>query len=90
MAEYDEFGLLADNAAEAGLPWTGPPALRREFVEVAPGQQVSVLVWGQGDPELVLLHGGAQNAHTWDTVALGRVPWIFEAGSCRPVRCLID
>ena len=21
-------------------------------------------------PELVLLHGGAQNAHTWDTVAL--------------------
>lgn len=70
MAEYDEFGLLADNAAEAGLPWTGPPALRREFVEVAPGQQVSVLVWSEGDPELVLLHGGAQNAHTWDTVAV--------------------
>ena len=70
MAECDEFGLLADNAAEAGLPWTGPPALRRGFVEVAPGQQVSVLVWGEGDPELVLLHGGAQNAHTWDTVAL--------------------
>jgi len=21
---------------------------------------------------------------------LGRVPWIFEAGSCRPVRCLTD
>jgi pimeloyl-ACP methyl ester carboxylesterase len=28
------------------------------------------LVWGDGDPELVFLHGGAQNAHTWDTVAL--------------------
>jgi pimeloyl-ACP methyl ester carboxylesterase len=28
------------------------------------------LVWGRGEPELVLLHGGAQNAHTWDTVAL--------------------
>ena len=26
--------------------------------------------WGTGEPELVLLHGGAQNAHTWDTVAL--------------------
>ena len=26
--------------------------------------------WGTGPPELVLLHGGAQNAHTWDTVAL--------------------
>jgi pimeloyl-ACP methyl ester carboxylesterase len=28
------------------------------------------LVWGEGDPEFVFLHGGAQNAHTWDTVAL--------------------
>ncbi len=28
------------------------------------------LVWGTTDPELVLVHGGAQNAHTWDTVAL--------------------
>lgn len=81
--EYDEFGLLADNAAEAGLPWTGPPALRRESVDAdpgTPGQQISVLVWGfrdQDDPELVLLHGGAQNAHTWDTVALAlRCPLI--------------
>ncbi len=28
------------------------------------------MVWGDGEPELVFLHGGAQNAHTWDTVAL--------------------
>jgi len=27
-------------------------------------------VWGEAPPELVLLHGGAQNAHTWDTVAM--------------------
>jgi pimeloyl-ACP methyl ester carboxylesterase len=27
-------------------------------------------VWGEGSPETVFLHGGAQNAHTWDTVAL--------------------
>ena len=27
-------------------------------------------MWGEAPPELVLLHGGAQNAHTWDTVAL--------------------
>jgi len=67
---YDEFGMLAENAAEAGLPWAGPPAVCRESVAVASGQQVSALVWGDGDPELVLLHGGAQNAHTWDTVAL--------------------
>jgi pimeloyl-ACP methyl ester carboxylesterase len=39
-------------------------------VEVAPGRRVSALVWGAGAPELVLIHGGGQNAHTWDTVAL--------------------
>ncbi len=27
-------------------------------------------MWGDGPAEVVLLHGGAQNAHTWDTVAL--------------------
>ena len=27
-------------------------------------------MWGDSEPEYVLLHGGAQNAHTWDTVAL--------------------
>jgi pimeloyl-ACP methyl ester carboxylesterase len=27
-------------------------------------------VWQDGDPDLVLLHGGSQNAHTWDTVAM--------------------
>jgi pimeloyl-ACP methyl ester carboxylesterase len=67
---YDEFGFFADNAAEFGLPYDGPPAVRRESVEVRPGCRLSALVWGTGAPEIVLLHGGAQNAHTWDTVAL--------------------
>jgi pimeloyl-ACP methyl ester carboxylesterase len=67
--DYDEFGMLADNAAEVGLAFARPTVERRS-VEVAPGQAVSALVWGTGDPELVLIHGGAQNAHTWDTVAL--------------------
>lgn len=67
---YDEFALFSENAAEAGLPWPGPPAVERRSVEVAPGQRVSALVFRTGEPELVLLHGGAQNAHTWDTVAL--------------------
>ena len=66
---YDEFSMLADNAAEVGLPFTAP-AVERRAVEVAPGQRVSALVWGTDQPELVLIHGGAQNAHTWDTVAL--------------------
>lgn len=67
---YDEFSMLADNASEVGLPWRGAPAVRRESVELANGKRLSLLVWGTGEPELVLVHGGAQNAHTWDTVAL--------------------
>jgi pimeloyl-ACP methyl ester carboxylesterase len=67
---YDEFGLFSENAAEYGLPYPGPPAVRRVDVEVSPGRRVSSLVWGTAPPELVLVHGGAQNAHTWDTVAL--------------------
>src|ERR1700722_7925739 len=68
--DYDEFGLFHENSEEYGLPFDGPPAASRAFVEVAPGRMVSALVWGGGEPELVFLHGGAQNAHTWDTVAL--------------------
>lgn len=67
---YDEFSYFRDNAEEVGLPWNGPPVVRRESVEVDPGRSLSALVWGEASPEVVLLHGGAQNAHTWDTVAL--------------------
>jgi pimeloyl-ACP methyl ester carboxylesterase len=45
--------------------------VRREAVATEDGRSISGLVWGEADPELVLLHGGSQNAHTWDTVALG-------------------
>jgi pimeloyl-ACP methyl ester carboxylesterase len=68
--DYDEFGLFHQNAAEYGLPFDTPPVVRREFAEVAPGRRLSALVWQAGEPELVLLHGGSQNAHTWDTVAM--------------------
>jgi pimeloyl-ACP methyl ester carboxylesterase len=73
MAEriaYDELGLFHENAEEFGLPYDGPPVVRRADVEVGPGRRLSALVWGDEPPELVLLHGGAQNAHTWDTVAM--------------------
>jgi pimeloyl-ACP methyl ester carboxylesterase len=72
--EYDEFGLFHENAAEYGLPFDGPPTIRREHVEVEPGRRLSALVWGVGEPEVVLLHGGSQNAHTWDTVAMALRP----------------
>ena len=68
--EYDEFGLFHENAEEYGLAYSGPPSVRRVVVDVAPGRRLSALVWGDAEPELVLVHGGAQNAHTWDTVAL--------------------
>jgi pimeloyl-ACP methyl ester carboxylesterase len=70
LVPYDEFGLFHENAAEYGLPYDGPPTVRRVDVEVSPGRAVSSLLWGSGPPELALVHGGAQNAHTWDTVAL--------------------
>ncbi len=39
-------------------------------MEIEPGLRLSALKWGTGDPRIVFLHGGAQNAHTWDTVVL--------------------
>jgi pimeloyl-ACP methyl ester carboxylesterase len=68
--DYDELGLFQENATEFGLEWHGPPAVTRTSVEVARGRRISALVWGDRPPEVVFVHGGAQNAHTWDTVAL--------------------
>ena len=80
MVPYDEFGLFHENAAEYGLAYDGPPDVRRTsvVVDAASGRRVSALVFGPegSDPAYVFVHGGAQNAHTWDTVvlALGRPP----------------
>ena len=52
------------------IPYDGPPVVRRQSFALGDGRSLSALVWGEADPELVFLHGGAQNAHTWDTVAL--------------------
>jgi pimeloyl-ACP methyl ester carboxylesterase len=68
--EYDEFGLFHENAEEYGLPFDRPPVVRRERVDVGGGRSLSALVWQRDEPQLVFLHGGAQNAHTWDTVAM--------------------
>jgi len=74
MVDYDEFAYFADNAAEFGIAYGGPPTVRRESLPMPDRRNLSALVWGEAEPELVLVHGGAQNAHTWDTVclALGR------------------
>ncbi len=67
---YDEFSLLHENASEVGLNLEVIPPVRRSFIEVEAGRKLGVIVWGEEDPEVVFIHGGAQNAHTWDTVAL--------------------
>ncbi len=67
---YDEFGYFSDNASEHGIAYEAPPVVRREMVNLPDGREMSALVWGTEPPELMLIHGGAQNAHTWDTVAL--------------------
>ena len=72
--DYDEFCLLQENAAEWDIPLPRRPAVSRHSFTLPSGQALSYLRWGEGQPELVFLHGGAQNAHTWDTLmlALGR------------------
>lgn len=70
IVEYDEFAYFHENAEEWGIPFAGNPAVRRASVVTADGRAMSTLVWGTDPAEVVLVHGGAQNAHTWDTVAL--------------------
>lgn len=73
LAGLTEFSLLHENAAQAGV--TGPlPAVER--IEAGSGDgRVSALRWSgqaaQQNPRIVFLHGGGQNAHTWDTVIVG-------------------
>jgi len=61
----DEFALLGENAAQAGY---AEPLPAVERVERGP---ISALRWGTDQVRVVFLHGGGQNAHTWDTVILG-------------------
>lgn len=64
LAGLDEFGLLHENAAQIGATRI-PPVTRVD------SGAISFLKWGADAPEVVFLHGGGQNAHTWDTVILG-------------------
>src|ERR1700753_3811810 len=73
LAELSEFSLLSENAEQAGV--AGPlPDVERLATDSADGT-ISALRWGapslQNPPRIVFLHGGGQNAHTWDTVIVG-------------------
>jgi esterase len=65
LVGLSEFGLLPENAEQAGVTGPLPPVRRVE----AGG--ISALQWGEESPRVVFLHGGGQNAHTWDTVIVG-------------------
>lgn len=67
---YDEFGLFAENIAEFDLDVPVVPPVERRSVDLPDGRQISLLAWGDAAADVVFVHGGAQNAHTWDTVAL--------------------
>jgi esterase len=60
-----EFALLPENAEQAGVEGPLPHVQRID------AGSVSALQWGDSAPRIVFLHGGGQNAHTWDTVIVG-------------------
>lgn len=65
LTGLDEFALLPENAEQIGATGPLPPVAR---IESGP---ISAIAWGEESPRVVFLHGGGQNAHTWDTVILG-------------------
>jgi pimeloyl-ACP methyl ester carboxylesterase len=66
----DDLAVIQDAAAETGVPNDRLPEVRRTEVVVVGGDRLSALVWDRLPPEFVFVHGGSQNAHTWDVVAL--------------------
>lgn len=71
---YDEFSYVTENCSEYDLTLPEDLVVRRVSTELGDGRTVSGLRWGEGPPDVVLVHGGAQNAHTWDTVVLAMWP----------------
>ena len=64
-----ELDLVAESASDLGADPARAASVARIEVAVGP-HRVSGLRWGCGDPEVVFLHGGGQNAHTWDALLL--------------------
>lgn len=70
MAPSAELASLLQSAADLGL--AHDPAVRYHSRQtVVRGQRFHFLEWGQpGRPQILLLHGGNQSAHSWDLVSL--------------------
>ena len=70
MMHYDEFSMFGENISEYKLNIAKLPSVSRHAMQLADGRKLSALKWGDGEPEILFVHGSAQNAHTWDTVIL--------------------
>lgn len=65
--DTSEFRYLPAQAAALNI---APPEARRIRLDLPDGRALSALRFGDGAPEVTLLHGAGLNAHTWDTVVL--------------------
>ena len=70
LINYDEFSMFNENISEYSLKVSALPKVERVFYTLSDGRSLSALKWGTQPPEITFVHGSAQNAHTWDTVAL--------------------
>jgi pimeloyl-ACP methyl ester carboxylesterase len=61
---FDEIAAVGDLAGELAVP---PHEVARRTFATSTGN-LSGLVWASGSPAEIFLHGGGQNAHTWDAV----------------------
>ncbi len=65
-----EFASLLESAADLGIPHS-PDVRYVSRHTVARSQRFHFSEWGQpGRPQILLLHGGNQSAHSWDLVSL--------------------
>ena len=65
--DISEFSYLPAQAEALGAPL---PLVERLVLSLPDGRQVSGLRFGEGPPQVTLLHGAGLNAHTWDTTVL--------------------
>ncbi|UJP11404.1 alpha/beta hydrolase [Microbacterium sp. KUDC0406] len=65
--DTSEFRYLPGQAAALGV---AAPQVRRLTLALPDGRTLGALRFGEGAPEVTLLHGAGLNAHTWDTTAL--------------------
>src|SRR5258708_8239585 len=68
--DYDEFGLLSQNADEAGLVLDREPVVTRRAFALGARPTGSAIVWGGAQPRPGPPPGGGPNAPTPGTVGL--------------------